>query len=43
MELPPGFELGKNKVSRLKKSLYRLKQSPRAWFEHFGKAVKAQG
>jgi len=31
MSLPPGFEeeLGRNKVCRLKKSLYRLKQSPR--------------
>ena len=34
MSLPPGFEeeLGRNKVCRLKKSLYRLKQSPKAWF-----------
>ncbi|XP_031256086.1 uncharacterized protein LOC116114071 [Pistacia vera] len=45
MDLPPGFEekLGKNKVCRLKKSLYGLKQSPRAWFERFTKAVKRQG
>ena len=37
MELPPGFEgtFGTKKACRLKKSLYRLKQSPRAWFERF--------
>ena len=45
MSLPPGFEeeLGRNKVCRLKKSLYGLKQSPRAWFERFGTVVKGFG
>ncbi len=45
MELPPGFEekYGVGKVCKLKKSLYGLKQSPRAWFERFGKAVKGHG
>ena len=45
MGLPPGFEkqLGSHKVCRLKKSLYGLKQSPRAWFERFGKIVKGHG
>ena len=45
MDLPPGFEekLEKKKVCRLKKSLYGLKQSPRAWFERFGKVIKLQG
>lgn len=45
MSLPPGFEkrLGSDKVCRLKKSLYGLKQSPRAWFERFGKAVISYG
>lgn len=45
MSPPPGFEkvFGQNKVCRLKKSLYGLKQSPRAWFERFGRAVKSYG
>ena len=45
MDVPPGFEekLGKEKVYKLKKSLYGLKQSPRAWFERFGKVIKLQG
>ena len=45
MDLPPSFKekLGKEKVYRLKKSLYGLKQSPRSWFEIFGKVIKFQG
>ncbi|XP_057749111.1 retrovirus-related Pol polyprotein from transposon RE1 isoform X1 [Arachis stenosperma] len=45
MKLPPGFEaeLGRNKVCKLKKSLYGLKQSPRAWFERLGMVVKGLG
>ena len=31
------------KVCRLKKSLYGLKQSPRAWFGRFTKSMKAFG
>ena len=44
MDLPP--ELNKkfgSKICKLKKSLYGLKQSPRAWFERFTKFVKNQG
>ena len=45
MEQPPGFvaqgELGK--VCRLRKSLYGLKQSPRAWFGKFSQAVETFG
>ncbi|CAN1180130.1 Copia protein, partial [Linum perenne] len=48
MSLPPGFEkqLGEgssNGVCYLQKSLYGLKQSPRAWFERFGKAIARFG
>ncbi|EOY17116.1 Cysteine-rich RLK (RECEPTOR-like protein kinase) 8 [Theobroma cacao] len=45
MDLPPGFEgaIGNRKVCRLKKSLYGLKQSPRAWFDRFAKTIKRYG
>ena len=44
MDLPPGFNNGSyGKVVKLRKSLYGLKQSPRAWFERFMKAIKRQG
>lgn len=33
----------KNLVCRLKKSLYGLKQSPRAWFDRFSKVLKQEG
>ena len=43
--IPPGFE-GKetiNKVCRLRKALYRLKQSPKAWFGRFASVMKVTG
>ena len=45
MEIPPGFGTSQTtgKVCRLKKSLYGLKQSPRAWFDRFRCAVRAMG
>ena len=45
MDLPSGFDGGYEgrKVYRLKKSLYGLKQSPRAWFDRFTKFVKKYG
>ena len=44
MTLPPGFEEGRgDKVCKLKKSLYGLKQSPRAWFDRFSKVLKVEG
>ena len=45
MDLPSGFDgdyEGK-KVCRFKKSLYGLKQLPRAWFDHFVKSIKKYG
>ena len=41
IEIPPGFsnEQTLGKVCKLKKSLYGLKQSPRAWFDRFRRAV----
>lgn len=45
MEIPSGLETRSNinKVCKLKKSLYGLKQSPQAWFDRFTKAVKRNG
>ena len=45
MEVPPGFDTNnsQNSVCKLKKSLYGLKQSLRAWFERFTKVVKTCG
>jgi hypothetical protein len=46
MELPPGCKQqteGNKQVCRLRKSLYGLKQSPRAWFERFTNFMKTVG
>ena len=45
MEIPPGFSNAntKGKVCKLKKSLYGLKQSPRAWFDRFRQAMCNMG
>lgn len=45
MELPPVFDGDKNleKVCRLRKSLYWLKQFARAWFDRFSRAVRQLG
>ena len=45
MDLPPGFNTSsdEDKVCHLKKSLYGLKQSPRAWFGRFTKAIRKHG
>ena len=46
MDLPPGCSAPdkyKRKVCKLKKSLYGLKQSPRAWFGRFTKSMRTFG
>ena len=45
MKIPLGFETPstKNQVCKLKRSLYGLKQSPRAWFERFTRVIQQQG
>ncbi|XP_058211908.1 uncharacterized mitochondrial protein AtMg00810-like [Rhododendron vialii] len=41
MDIPPGFSSSETegKLCRLKKAFYGLKQSPRAWFDRFSKAM----
>ncbi|XP_044334532.1 uncharacterized mitochondrial protein AtMg00810 isoform X1 [Triticum aestivum] len=45
MEIPPGFGNSQTdgKVCKLKKSLYGLNQSPRAWFDRFKRVVVGMG
>lgn len=46
MDLPPRTQCSPSnvgKIYKLKKSLYGLKQSPRAWFGRFSKSMKAFG
>ncbi|CAL2268192.1 unnamed protein product [Prunus armeniaca] len=44
MDMPPGIdETSQEKVCRLRKSLYGLKQSPRAWFGRFSQAMQKYG
>ncbi|RVW36151.1 Retrovirus-related Pol polyprotein from transposon RE1 [Vitis vinifera] len=46
MDLPPGCMVSEKqcqKVCKLKKSLYELKQSPRAWFGRFTKPIRVFG
>ena len=44
MNIPLGFEGNtSNKVCKLKKTLYELKQYPRVWFGRFSKVMKESG
>ena len=45
MEQPPGFVAQEESglVCRLRRSLYGLKQSPRAWFSRFSSVVQEFG
>ena len=42
MDIPPGYTYQEQEklVCKLERSLYRLKQSPQAWFGRFCKAIK---
>lgn len=37
---PEGYETGDNKVYKLRKALYGLKESPRVWYDCFDKFIK---
>lgn len=44
MKLPPGFSASSpNKVCKLRKSLYGLRQAPRCWFAELSSALKDFG
>jgi hypothetical protein len=45
MQIPPDFDIAQTegKVLRLHRSLYGLKQSPRAWFDRFRRAILQLG
>ena len=44
MEMPPRFQgRDTDTVCKLKKALYGFKQSLRAWFDKFSKAMKSMG
>jgi len=40
---PKGYEKDKNKVYKLEKAFYGLRESPLAWYESFDKCVKILG
>jgi len=39
MRPPPGYTCQENKVCRLRKALYGIKQAPKAWFAKFQKTI----
>jgi hypothetical protein len=41
MRPPPGYYVPEGMVCHLHRSLYGLKQTPRAWFQHFASMVTA--
>jgi hypothetical protein len=43
MQPPPGLSHPPNKVCRLRRALYELKQAPRAWFAKFSTTVSHLG
>jgi hypothetical protein len=43
MRPPPGYSVPKDMVCHLHRSLYGLKQTPRAWFQRFASVITAAG
>ena len=43
LEIPDGYNVDSNKILRLKKSLYGLKQSPNIWNTHFSSYLTSLG
>ena len=43
MQPPSGYPHSGSQVWRLRRALYGLKQTPRAWFEQFSSVVAQQG
>ena len=43
MEQPPGFVQNSSLVYRLHRSLYRLKQAPRAWYDKMNNFIRSIG
>ena len=43
MLVPQGLSYGNDKVCKLNKALYRLKQAARCWFQVFERALKERG
>ena len=44
MKLPPGYYKDEEStVCKLRKSIYGLKQSPRAWFDKFSRSLRDMG
>jgi len=43
MQPPPGYSVPEGMVCRLRRSLYGIKQAPRAWFQNFASVVSAVG
>ena len=43
MQPPPGLSVESNKVCHLRRTLYSLKQAPRAWFAKFSFTISRLG